>query len=70
MLKNKKMGFVITGAVAIIAAVGIILLFVLANHDMTVAMKDSATNNMQISLDARTKIIEQYISQGEALLLV
>ncbi len=69
MLKNRKMGVIITGAVAIIAAIGILLLYILANHNMTVAMEESATNNMQTSLDARTKIIEQYVNQGEALLL-
>lgn len=69
MLKNRKMGVIITGAVAIIAAVGLILLYVLANYNMTMAMKTAAINNMQTSLDAQTQIIEQYIGQGEALLL-
>ena len=69
MLKNRKMSVIITGAVAIIAAVCILLLYILANHNMTVAMKTSAINNMHTSLDAQTQIIEQYVSQGEALLL-
>ena len=69
MLKNRKMGVIITGAVAIVAAVGIILLYVLANYNMTTAMKTSAINNMQTSLDAQKQIIDQYVGQGEALLL-
>ena len=69
MLKNRKMGVIITGAVAIVAAIGILLLFILANRNMTVAMKTSAINNMQTSLDAQTQIIEQYVGQAEALLL-
>lgn len=69
MLKNRKMGVLITGAVAIIAAVGLILLYILANYNMTMAMETSAINNMQTSLDAQTQIIEQYVGQGEALLL-
>lgn len=69
MLKNRKMGVIITGAVAIIAALAIILLYLLANYNMTLAMKTSAINNMQTSLDAQTQIIEQYVSQSEALLL-
>lgn len=69
MLKNRKMGFIITGAVAVIAAAGLILLYVLANYNMTMAMKTAALNNMQTSLDAQTQIIEQYVGQGESLLL-
>ncbi len=69
MIKNRKMGVIITGAVAIIAALAIILLYLLANYNMTLAMKTSAINNMQTSLDAQTQIIEQSVSQSEALLL-
>ena len=69
MLKNRKMGVIITGAVAVIAAIGIILLYVLANYNMTVAMRNSADNNMKTSLDAQKQMIDQYVGQGEALLL-
>ncbi len=68
MLKNGKMRFVITGGVSIVTAIGIILLYILANYNMTIAMKNSAINNMQTSLEAQTRIIEQYVEQGESLM--
>ncbi len=67
--RNQKMGVLITGAVAIIAAIGIFILFLLASGNMSSAMKDGALNNMQTSLDAQSEIIESYVGQGEALLV-
>lgn len=68
MLKNRKMSAVITGAVAVVAAAGILLLFILANNNMTNAMRDNAMNNMQTTLNAKSKIIEEYIAQSENIL--
>ena len=68
MLKNGKMSVIITSAVAVIAAIGIALLYILANRNLTSAMKDGAINNMKTSLEAQTRIIEQYVEQGEALM--
>lgn len=69
MLKNKKMSVVITSAVALIVALGMLLLFVLANNNMSAAMKNNAINNMETSLEMETSIVEEYIRQGEALML-
>ena len=68
MLKNGKMSVIITSAVAVIAAIGIALLYILANRNLTSAMKDGAINNMKTSLEAQMRIIEQYAEQGEALM--
>lgn len=68
MLKNRKMSVVITTAVAVVAAIGITFLFLLANHNMTAAMRKKAMENMQTTLNAKTKVIEEYIEQGESIL--
>ena len=68
MFKKRKLNFVITSAVAVIVAIGMVLLYVLSTHNMVVAMKQSAQNNMQTSLYAQRTIIEQYVEQGEALM--
>lgn len=69
LLKNQKMGVIITGAVALIVALGMLLLFILANHNMTSAMKDSAVNNMKTMLETETTVVSEYIKQSEALML-
>lgn len=68
MLKNRKMSFVITGTVSVIVAIGMIILYILANNNLTKAMKQDAFNNMQTSLESQAKIIEQYVEAGETLL--
>ena len=67
-MKNRKLGFVITGAVAIVAAIGIFLLFIIANNNMSSAMKESAINTMKTTISAKTSIIEEYVTQSEALI--
>ena len=69
MIKNSKLRVIITSAVAIVVAVSILLLYILANNNMTNAMKKDAMNNMETALNAKTKVIEGYVSQVEALLL-
>ena len=69
MVKNQKMSVIITGAVAIVVAIGLVILFIVANSNLTKAMKESALNNMQTSLLAQSRIVEQYVNQGEALML-
>lgn len=68
MIKNRKMSTLITVAVAIVAAISIVCLFIVANSNMTTAMKDTAMNNMTTSLSAREKIVEQYVNDAETLM--
>ena len=68
-MKNQKMSTVITAVVSLVAAVSILFLFLIASNNMTVAMKNTAMNNMETSLNARAEVIEQYVDQAEKLLL-
>ena len=66
-MKNQKMSTVITAIVSFVTAVSILILFVVASHNMTVAMKETSMNTMETSLDARAEVIEQYVDQAEKL---
>ncbi|MGN1206397.1 MAG: methyl-accepting chemotaxis protein [Eubacterium sp.] len=68
MFKRQKMSVIITSAVAIVAAIGIIFLFAIANRNMTTEIRNKTTQNMQTTLNAKTKVIEEYIQQGESIL--
>ena len=69
MFKNKKMSTLITISVSLVTAICIVCLFVVANANMTNAMKETAMNNMKTSLEARENIVEQYVKDSESLLL-
>lgn len=68
-MKNQKMSTIITAIVSCVTAVCILLLFMLASSNMTVAMKETAMNNMETSLNARAEVIEQYVVQQETVLI-
>lgn len=68
-MKNKKMSTVITAVVSCVSAVCILLLFLVASNNMTAAMKETAMNNMETSLDARAEVVEQYVDQAEKMLI-
>ena len=68
-MKNFKISTVITTTVSIVTAICILLLFLTASRNMTVAMKGTAMNTMETSLNARTELIEQYVSQAEDTLI-
>lgn len=68
MFKNMKMKIAITGSVAVIVALCIISLYKRSNSNMTTAMKEAAISNMTNMLESQTKLIQQYVSEGEALL--
>ncbi|MCI8964217.1 MAG: methyl-accepting chemotaxis protein [Eubacterium sp.] len=69
MIKNRKLSTVITAAIAIVSAICILLLFLFANNSMTTAMKTTSIDNMNTSLEAKTKIIEQYVTDSENMLI-
>ena len=67
-LKNLKMSTMITASTALVTAVCTLLLFLFANSNMMSAMHDTAMNNMNTTLVAKTEIIEQNVGNAEALL--
>ena len=67
-MKNQKMSTVITAMISAVAAVCILLLFLIASRNMTVAIKGTAMNNMETSLGARVQLTEQYVVSAEALM--
>lgn len=68
-MRNQKMSTVITAIVSSVTAVCILLLFLIASQNMTVAMRNTAMNNMETSLNARSVLIEQYVAQAESLMI-
>lgn len=69
MIKNRKLSTILTMAITLIAVFCISLLFIIANRNMTNAMKTTAMNNMKTSLEAKTRIIEEYVKSSEDLLI-
>lgn len=69
MIKNRKLSTVITAAISLVSAICITLLFLFANNSMTTAMKTTSIDNMKTSLEAKTKIIEQYVTNSEDMLI-
>ena len=69
MIKNRSLNTIITSSIAIVSAICIGLLFLVANNSMTTAMKTTSVDNMKTSLEAKTKIIEEYVTNAENLLI-
>ncbi len=69
MLKNRRMGFIIALAVALVTIVSMGIVFYIANSNMTSVLTEDAENIMHTSLDAKTQLIEEYISNAEKQLL-
>ena len=65
-MRNQKMSTVITAVVSLVSALCILFLFVTASNNMTDAMRSTAMNNMETSLNARTALIEQYVAPAAA----
>ena len=63
------MSTLITVSIAIVTAACTLLLFLLANRNMTTAMHDTEMNNMDATLLAKTGIIEEYVDKAEKLLI-
>ena len=62
------MSTMIAVSTALVTAVCTLLLFVIANNNMVSAMRDTAMNNMNTTLVAKTEIIEQSVGNAEDLL--
>lgn len=68
-MKNLKMGFVIASIVAVITAVSMGVVFYVSNQNITSMLISDVENNMQTSLDAKTKLIDEYIANAEKQLI-
>lgn len=68
-MKNQKMSTIITVIISFVAAVCILFLFLIASRNMTVAMRDTAMENMATSLNARANLLEQSVDKAERLLI-
>ena len=69
MLKNWKMGFVIASIVAVISAISMGVVFYISNKNITSMLVNDVENNMQTSLEAKTKLIDEYIMNAENQLI-
>lgn len=68
MLKNRKLSTSITVFISFVAAMCILILFIISDFNMSDAMRKSAESNMVTSLNAKTQIIDQYIGDAETVL--
>lgn len=69
MLKNCKMGIVIASMVAVISALSMGVVFYISNSNIASVLINDVENNMQTSLDAKTKLIDEYILNAENQLI-
>ena len=69
MIKNRKLSTMITAVMSMIVAVCITLLFFFANRNMTSVMREMSLDTMKTSLEAKTKVIEEYVTKAEDLLI-
>ncbi len=67
-MKKMKMRSLITLTVAIVVAINLVVLFILANQNITKSLHTSTVNTLETSLEARTRVVENYIQEGEAIL--
>lgn len=63
------MGFVIASIVAVISALSMGVVFYLSNSNITSMLINDVENNMHTSLDAKTKLIDEYILNAESQLI-
>lgn len=69
ILKNQKLSTKLTIAISLVVVICVALLFVTANHNMTTATRKSGMDIMQTSLEAKTKLIEEYVQHQEDMLI-
>lgn len=67
-MKNLRMSTKLTLTIMLVVTLGISLLYATANNGMMSIMKKSAMDNMNVSLNAQTNIIEEYVVHQEELL--
>lgn len=67
-MKNRRMSTTLTVSIAVAVMICVGLLYITANNGMMWIMKKSALDNMEVSLNAQTSIIEEYVAHQEELL--
>ena len=68
-IRNQKLSTKLTIAISFVVMVCISLLFITANNNTTTATRKSGMDIMQNSLKSKAKIIEEYITHQEDLLI-
>ncbi len=68
-MKNRKLSTLITATISFVVAICVICLYLIANRNMTSAMKETSMDNMITSLESKHKVIEEYVSNAEGQLI-
>lgn len=69
MLKRKsKLSTSITFPISIIVIACLGVLFITANSNMSLAMRQAASDSMDTSLESKTQIIEAYVNDSQSIL--
>lgn len=68
-MKTRKMRTTITLAILPVTAICMLLLYLIANKNMTKMMKQSELDHLHSTLNAQTGLIEEYITHQEDLLI-
>lgn len=69
MFKKIKLSTSITIVIAVITAIFMAVLFIVSDFNMTTAMKTTAENNMETSMNSKIQIVDEYINNAERTLL-
>jgi methyl-accepting chemotaxis protein len=69
MFKNIKLNVSITVVIAIVTAIFMAVLFVVSDLNMTSAMRTTAENNMETSMNSKIQTVNEYISNAERTLI-
>lgn len=69
MFKNRKLGFVIAVAVAVVSAAAMGIVFIMSDSSASKILIENAEANMATSINAKAQIIDEYISNAETTLL-
>lgn len=69
MFKNRKLSTTLTLSITAVVLVCIFLLYIVANNNMTKSIMNSELDNMETLLNARTSIIEEYVTHEQDLLV-
>lgn len=69
MFKNRKLSTTLTLSIATVVLICICLLYIVADNNMTKSIMSSELDNMETFLNARTSIIEEYVTHQQDLLI-
>lgn len=67
-MRHLKLGTRIGIMVMIVLSIGLVVLWTVANNNMTSELRASVINTLEDAVNSRTEIIEQYVSEAETFL--